>query len=403
MARYNIPTGSLSLNVSQFVFTGPDTLIDDDYNCQYGGLIIYFVTAIDRQFEYCNNVNNFPIYSDTNEINIVLVWFSGYSSGSFNGNIYEGDCKMYYLEVFPKGVVYIPDLTVTSGSAIGCHSFICAPLVEGIQNKCSLRIDHSSTISLQVKYQQTLGTCDPAVKEQSSEKAFVYSLNVSFSNNWPFGTPVNTYTRHNLSGHANHNFDYLHNGKLSLNLMCNKSEPRKQVSVVITKSECLKRHHQLYTNIVVQSIPALTERCLQYVYTFTSDTMQISRDGNYHDFIYKDSGHINTGHDVSVKYETCPSECRKYKFSLFVKNAGKSSITEYISDIGHTIFTGFYHRGFRISIVQPEKICIRNSECKLQLLIDNHYPILGLIHQMAQLYIPKIIDSTEKGKYDIAW
>ena len=371
VAKYRVSTGYVAMNVSSLTFDGPDTLMGDRYRCDYGGLFIFIGQEGETQFNFCDGVQNLPIYSQTGLFYFILVWFSGYSRGQFIGKVFSSECGLYYVELLSDERIHKPDITIDLKSPSACHSFVCAPPTNNIQSTCSLKLDYGSvgTVSIKTKYHQTLGKCDPIESKTVSKRQLEYSLNVSYSDNWPFGSPINAHTHHNSSEANEHNFDYVHYVKLSLHLLCNEIEPRQQSSVNIMISKCTKHRNQQYTEFVVQSIPALTESCLQYVYEFTPEDKHINKDGNYHDFIYKDSGQINRGRDISIKYVTCPSECRNYKFALIVKEVDKTSIIERIVDVGHTVSTGFYHRGFRITILPPERLCARNSECKLSLSV----------------------------------
>ena len=368
----------LRLTVKNFVFDGPDKLTGLSSSlCQYGGLYVKFDYA-DRGFEYCQDINDLDIYSQHDVLYITLVWFYGYSSGYFTGAVDTTDCQTLYIEHDSPDFVYQHDVTVKLWSPPNCHVAVCPPMHSETQKSCTVKLGLSSLgpTSLKIKTINTLQPCDTRVRHRFAS----YELDVNYATKWPFGL-VNTtsISRKLYDNNTNvHNFDFLHFAKVKMTLMCIKDSPRKQIAVLVMKSVCESvKLNFLYS--IVNNIPALSDSCLQISYQFVAVKRQKKLENNHHHFIYKGDGHITTGHKIIVCYKSCPTKCRSFNYSVFVKSAHDKTVIEYTTQVGHDIFTGYYHRGFSVHINLPENDC-RKEICHLSLSIHKSKHQIGTDH-----------------------
>ena len=95
---------------------------------------------------------------------------------------------------------------------------------------------------------------------------------------------------------------------------------------------------------MAMNIPERSDKCLRRTYSFIIAKKRIffnNHDFKYH-FIYKDTGHINTGHFVSVYYADCHIECQdNYKYAVFVRHIDDKTIIEHTAHVGQLIDVTF--------------------------------------------------------------
>ena len=132
-------------------------------------------------------------------------------------------------------------------------------------------------------------------------------------------------------------------------------------------------------NEVANNIPALSQDCLSLKYNFAfAFSNDMSKTNISRNFIYKGSGYLTTGHMVYVNYKSCPVICRNYRYSVFVLTSKDDTIIEHTSQVGHFTFTGYYHKGFRVSIIPPATVCPEQKTCSLTLFITKPDSTIGL-------------------------
>ena len=200
------------------------------------------------------------------------------------------------------------------------------------------------TTRLEITTRDTLQPCNVPFKGFTS-----YTINASFTENWPFVLMNSTATSYErYSTPQIHTYDFLRFATTQLSLLCNNKLPGKQLAILIKISAC-RVMEDTFINVVANNIPTLSRSCPQIEYRFiaTHINKYATRD-YYHDFIYGDDGYINTGHEVRVAYVSCPEQCKNYNYSVFVRGADSQTIVEYTAQVGDVVFTGYYHRGFRI-------------------------------------------------------
>ena len=210
--------------------------------------------------------------------------------------------------------------------------------------------------------------------------------------NWPFGVINDTYTsrRYDRSQKSFYPFRFLQMANITFPLGCDKDSPWQQMSMSVQVSVCSERSFRL-VNMVANNIPLFSDDCLKFSYTVVAAKKHTTNYQNYHTFKYKDTGEITEGHDVFVGYVSCPIVCRNYKYSVFVKDTDEKTIIELTSPVGRIIFTGFYHRGFLVSIIYPDKMCLKQF-CILSVHIDKPVYPIGIKNYNEEVQSPRYGD-----------
>ena len=368
------PKEFIRLTVQSFTFHGPNTITDKSSSrCQYGGITIEFQPDVKR-LQFCDDLRDFDISSEYDVLKITLVWFYGYSRGQFVARAISSQCQTVYLERFPSHMVYKNDVSVRMGPSPYCYYVVCPPVHMDIQRSCTIQLGPPSltAASLEITTLNTLESCNVHLKQMHLNKFISYNLSVMSTENWPFGlinASSGSYKQYFIS--QNHTYDFLNDAKIKLRLLCDLDDPSKQMAVLVRLSACEKIQDE-YVKVVVNKIPTISDSCLNMLYIFTAVKTQTKKNNyhnNYHNFIYAQNGH--TGHDVFIDYKSCPEDCRNFKYTVYVRNTGDNDITEYTAQVGHDIFTGYSHRGFRIKITPPKYDCI--NVCLMKLTIDIPY------------------------------
>ena len=193
-----------------------------------------------------------------------------------------------------------------------------------------------------------------------------------YSSNLPFDIHNSTThpTLYDFSSGFIYKYQYIESGNVTSALICRYDSPRTQVAYLVVISACEIRKHAVMETIAINNTWALSDECLRMTYSFIIAEKRVflnNRDFKYH-FIYKDTGHINTDHFVSVYYDDCHTECQdNYKYAVFVRHIDDKTIIKHTAHVGQVIFTGYYHKGFWLSIFSPEEVCLKQLECILAL------------------------------------
>ena len=111
------------LYVVKFIFDGPDTLISSlNQGCHYGGLFLNVFKGGSTFTEkaICNTIRKYALYSDKTKLQLVIVWFKGYSRGKLTARILYRMCP----------TTYIPSLiNVDLRNNSTCHTYVCESTV----------------------------------------------------------------------------------------------------------------------------------------------------------------------------------------------------------------------------------------------------------------------------------
>ena len=370
----------IGLFVKTFMFHGPNKLTDVISSvCQYGGLSLRFSYA-DEAYVICETITDLYIDSQQKTLLVTLVWFYGYSEGHMEGYYQTHHCQTFYLDRNPRNIIYQRNVFFEidkHDEHAECYVVVCPALLTNVQAFCTIHVGPHSvgTTRLEIIERDTLQPCDVQLKNGFTS----YTINASFTENWPFGLMNGTTTSYErFSTPQIHTYDFLQFATAQLSLLCNSKSPRKQLAIHLKISHCQVIENEIIMNAVANGIPALSDSCPMIVYTFIAtrgDINKYAATEEYHDFIYGSDGYISTGHEVKVEYTACPEQCKNYNFSVFVRSTDNQTIVEYTAQVGVLIFTGNYHRGFRIKIIMPETDCITKL-CYMKVSAYNS-PIIG--------------------------
>ena len=355
----------IGLFVKTFMFHGPNKLTDVISSvCQYGGLSLRFSYA-DEAYAFCENITDLYIDAQQKTLLVTLVWFYGYSEGHMEGYYQTHHCQTFYLDRNPQKIIHQRNLFFEMDKHdehAECYVVVCPALLTNVQAFCTIHVGPRSvgTTRLEIIERDTLQPCDVHLKKGFTS----YTINASFTENWPFGLMNSTTTSYErYSSPQIHTYDFLQFATAQLSLFCNSKFPRKQLAILIKISACQVIENEII-NAVANRIPALSDNCPRIMYHFIATRGNINKYAtiddyhDYPDFIYGRDGYISTGHEVRVEYMSCPEQCKNYNYSVFVRSTDNQTIVEYTAQVGVMIFTGHYHRGFRIKIIMPETDCI---------------------------------------------
>ena len=370
----------VSLFVHNFIFHAPSQLTDTSpSSCQYGGLTVYF-HPVDKGFELCQDMRNLEMGSGSNVLRFTLVWFYGYSRGSFEGYIHMTNCRSIYLEHEYPGSIYMADILFKLETYPYCYQVICPPKHVEIQRSCIIQLGPPSvgTTTIKIITVDTLEPCDRGLRlaDKYIKESISHTINASFSEHWPFGlmnSSRKSYQRYNTAD-VTLNYEFLHSATMKSTLLCSEKSPLKQMAVFVGTSLCKKINDKVFFHMT-NHIAVLTDSCMQM--TYTALIVQGSNSNKlYYDFIYKGDGRITTGHLIDVQYGECPIACGNFNYSVFVISKDGSTVIEDIAQVGYKVFTGHYHKGFRVTIRAPDNDCVPKGLCQIQLTIFKPpYPI----------------------------
>ena len=368
--------GYIALSVRSLEFFGPTSLIEKaDRNCQYGGIVLQFDNSGRKIYEYCEEVANFTVHGEVNWIHVTISWFSGYSRGHFIAFLDRTHCKTFYMELSPPRLIYKANVGSRANENFACHILVCPPLENYFQKTCYVIFGPSpvGTITTDIMRHNSLGGCDITGRETRNLTPR-HRLKASYSDKWPFGFKKYSDHTYNTENQSIHTFKYMYNASLHVPLICEYYASKKQMAVMIKISMCVNDGGEK-NMFIAQYTPALSASCLPFGFDFTLSNEKEHQSKNHIEFIYKETGHVNTGHDVSVTYTKCPMVCRRYKYSISVKSADEKHIRVYTSEVGHPIFTGYYHTGFRVTILQPEQQCV---PCEFKIFVSEPVNKIGI-------------------------
>ena len=358
----------ITLNVETFLFSGPNMVTDlSDSVCQYGGFLLQFNDRI-KEFEFCESLNDYAIYTGNYSINFILVWFAEYSHGNFIGFLGESECVSYYPEIdmIPSGPM----------STYGCAIFVSPALVSENQSLFNIRFGPPAlgSAAITIKHLNTLSSCEPEYIHMEYEKDFQLSVETVSLYNWPLdigNIANNTKMSFSRTVEKSFFFNYLYSANISISSGCIPALTRKQLAVIIQRSACVLMPSKIIKHLVMNKIPSLVGFCGYVTYDFTPTGMMTT---SYMSFIYHDRGYVYNGHLIHVKYNKCPNECRKYRYRTFVRSEDENTVLEYTAHVGQATSTGPHHRGFKVAILTPDKLCHQHMLCELTLYMDKLTP-----------------------------
>ena len=383
MRTVSLSKHEIFIKIAVFTFIGPNMLTYlSDSVCQYGGLVVQF-SSKNQQHEFCESLHNYTLYTSNQSFTFIVVWFSGYSQGELTASLSASECKTSYAEFYlPNTAFSLPNTIYRPHLSKHCEIFICPALHNHHQRRFTVQFGPHSlgTAILSVMHLNTLIACDPEIKYGQEPEISIKSIALD---NWPLYLKHNirqsSWSYHNVTDTIVMKFDYLHMANVSLGYICKPGMTRMQMAVVFRQSGC-ERHGSAdsfnFKPVPVNKIPSLCGICWDNAFIFTPT----DSDGDgYLKFIYEDTGHIQDGHDIMIGYSRCPEKCRNYKYILLVRTVDDKTVHEYTTGVGQATYTGKYHRGFRLTILLPSKLCAEHLQCELQLLII-HGRFINEIH-----------------------
>ena len=370
MGIFTLQLYEIRIKVSAFTFIGPIMLTDlSESVCQYGGLVVQF-NGRNQQHEFCESLHHYTLISNNKSLTFIVVWFSGFSHGELTASLSAGDCKTSHPQFYlPKSALSSSSILLRPiiDSSQTCEIFICPAPQNHRQNRFTVQLGPHSlgTTRLSFIHLYTLHACDPKFK-------YIHRSDISIKyialNNWPLNlTPSIRHAYHNITDNIVLKFDYLHMANISVGYMCKPEMTRMQMAIVFKQSSCDQDQRGHIRKFVVNNIPSLHGACQSTNILFTPPSM--GGEG-YLNFIYKDTGQINHGMDFLVSYSKCPMNCRNYRYSIFVRMVNIESVRRYTTNVGQYIYTGKYHRGFRLTILPPNPLCDQHLQCQLQLTLS---------------------------------
>ena len=365
----NLVSKHYIISLKSFTYNGPDMINSLSSNvCQYGALVIYFTTV--QEVVYCENISGLKLYSTTDTFTIVIAWFSGYSRGELILTSSLMDCNVLYGELLSPEKRNNSDVTLRIGQEDRlCSILICPPALSERKTRCVVKLGPPSlgTTKIRVSRGHTMTACEPLFPSIKSFKNTAVHMDTIFQPKWPLGFPDNLTTRVKINGELTNTYKYLHKVTIYLNHMCDIAISRVQMMVIVEISHCFRIEQGSVSRLVINNVPRLSQQCIYKIYSFFAVAEDSTGNGRNHDFIYRDAGYLSLGHEVRVKYDKCPVECRHYNYSVFMRGENESIVAQYTANVGKYIYTSDKHRGFRVSMLIPKKKC----NCKLSIVIAN--------------------------------
>ena len=371
MGTLSVHNHEIRIHFVVLTFIGPTMLThQSDSVCQYGGLVVQF-NSRNQQYEFCESLHNYTLYTSNQSFTFIVVWFSGYSQGELTASLSASKCRTSYAEFYlPKTALSLPNIFYRPHLSKHCEIFICPALHNQKQRTFTVQFGPHflGTTVLSVRYLNTLSACDPEIKYDQGSEISIKSIALD---NWPLHLkPNRSQSYHNITDNIVRKFDYLYMANVSFGYICKPEMTRIQMAVVFRQSGCERWGSAdafVFQPVTVNNIPSLHGICWATAFLFTPTSTDSE---GYLNFIYKDTGHIEDGFDLTVGYYKCPQKCRNYRYSLLVKTVDDKTVHEYTTGVGQITYTGKYHRGFRLTILLPNKLCDQHLQCELQLDIS---------------------------------
>ena len=346
----------LRLDIYSYVYKGP-TSLDYLHNCQYGGL---FFRSKDTT-SICESRDNYVIYGELKNITMLVVWYKGYSYGHLVADLQMDDCITKYIHF--TGHLDYHQIRMKDKS-IRCQRVICPYINKGLDTNCQFNMKGFENkpivvAILEVKKSLALQKCWHDI----SNNSLIYNISAQYVVNWPEGSKrLWNITRHET---AIFNFDFLYEVNISMPFICGV------LGVLLKASTCYRNNHQsrIIKNFV-RNIMKLTSDCLRKPMFFTN----VDRITHFIHTVPETERELGLQVGVYYVQEHCPSTCRKYRFALSVRY-GKL-IHHYTSELNFDLFTGYYHEGFRLTIIPPSISC--TESCYMSVAFNVHKYQIGI-------------------------
>ena len=364
---------ALKIRLLSFTFVGAN-MLDDLDTCYYGGLFIQKVGS-DETISFCENVYGHTIYGESPDIKVLIVWYAGYSRGYISGEMLNALCITTHL---PWITTSSMDNQVTlKNNEHYCQRVICPSLNKDNASKCVFTIKgfHKSLgpARLHVDLLYSLDKCSDS--HTSYQK---YNLSVLHFDNWPMGNMIKDTISKQLS-HEIVEIKFLHVVNFSLPYFCDTRKRFLQYGVTLVRSTCVKiRNKNIVKARPILNTIVLSSECNNHVILFRGGKM---------DIVYMVQGTEETGLYMYLDNYQCAYKCN-YTLVLTVVDTVNNTFYEYTSytaysSLGlyrnHQLFTGYYHKGFKLKIIPPEHPCpIEESRCALTAQFHSRIHRIGI-------------------------
>ena len=371
MDEYYITEHYITLTVDTFLFSGPSMVTDlSDSVCQYGGLLVQFHDRT-NEYGYCEPLHDYTIYTGSNSINVILVWFAGYSSGHFSGFLGRSDCRAYYPEFANSPIEPLYE----HGEATllhGCTMFVSPSLVTEDTSPFYIKLGPPAlgSAGITITHLNTLSSCEPEYYQPEQGQDVRITVQTISSVNWPLNADSvvnNNEIPFSSFVHQYFHFEYLDSAKILLPHKCTPGLIKLQLAVITQVSTCVKKQVEGARLLIINNIPSLAYQCRFASFQFTPTGVTRS---SYVRFIHPDTGHVNNAHKIHLTYYKCPVECRFFRYKTFIRSEDGETVFEYTTRVGQTTYIRRHHRGFMVEILQPDQLCQQHMTCQLELFSD---------------------------------
>ena len=352
--------GFLRFHISHFIHVGP-TVIDGDNDCQYGGLFIYRVGPTIR---ICSRRTSYLIYGENRNMTILLVWFPGYSHGQVLGSIQEETCTTTYI---PWDNNILRKNNIIPRDDAYCQRLICPAHYSKKTGYCELQINGlRQYIGASIIGVGEFHGLHPCLNHLISNMTY-YNISALHSEKWPM--TAMKISKMTIAPSMEIKFDFLRNVNISLPNICHIEMPFRRRAVILKKSVCFIQpvYQTVKWKFLLNSLE-ITPACLGPAFVLARDKVS--------DVFYIVDDGRQTGLDVGVHTMNCPKGCNNYSVVLTVIKESKTSVYQYIGNANDILFTGFYHRGFRVTVIPANYSCSQHYQCKVGISIRKpQYPI----------------------------
>ena len=352
----------LRLNIKYFVYGGPRSL--DNFNdCEYGGLFIDQLTMT----EICENRFNYVIYGESLHFKMLLVWYSGYSSGYIEAELQDESCITKYLtrhNYLKYNKIMIKD------NSIYCQRVLC--ILPNITKTptCKFHIIGSNkpigVTRIKMDKLHASRHC------QHNANNMEHNVSALHSEDWPLMEPIlSNYISTNQS--MIYEYKYLNDVNISLRFRCDHNIPLPQYGIILETSTCyLTRYEKMQDIRHVLDTIEITTACFYR-------SIPVGDPTKVRDLMYTVEGNKKMYSRLQIRfsYRDCTDHvhsCDNYKYILAVKQ--QNIVTRYFGDmvfnVEFAVFPAYYHHGFNLSIIKPENPC----NCRLEAyFLDHKFPV----------------------------
>ena len=371
MDKLTLTQHYITLTVETFLFSGPTMVTDlSDSVCQYGGLLVQFRRSRTKEYGFCEPLHDYTIYTGEYTINVILVWFAGYSSGHFRGFLGKSHCKSYYPE-FTKSPIEPIYQHGEATSLHGCTVFVSPSLITEDKSPFYIKLGPPAmgSADITVTHLNTLSSCEPEYSKPEHRKDVPLTVQTISSDNWPLNAKsVENYTEIPYSRHVHRYFlfQYLNSAKIVLPHTCKTGLIKSQLAVIAQISTCIYEVVEP-SQVIINKIPSLVHTtCGDVVYRFTPTGVN---GRSYMNFIHPDRGYmyVDDISELHVNYYKCPMECRYFRYKTIIRSEDGKTVFEYTTRVGQVTHIGRHHRGFRVTILKPDQLCQQHMNCELEL------------------------------------